>query len=156
MNSATTERCSEVSAGFVLPPGVPPTFLCSACLSIFSGDPALFETRDELRDRWEANTFTHHDTLETFLSAAKEGCYVCSRVNEVQRDRIEGALQADLGGDKARSQSLFSTYEFHLGRNMEFKDREAEFGINLDLPDQRGYVRFLLFRFDGIFLSMST
>lgn len=152
MSSESAESRQAVTNDEFLLAGVLPTLLCSACLCIFSGDPARFEYRDEMTGGWNQNTFSHHDTLGSFQASVKEGCYVCSRVNAQMRDQIEDALEVDYHGDACLWELPFSTYDMALGYSMEASIGEAELVIYIKLPNRsRGkhHMEFLLFSSDG-------
>jgi len=152
MSSNFTESSRRATNCVALSPGVHPTLLCSACLCIYVGDPARFESKDETSGSWRSNVFSHHDTLRTFQIAAKDGCYICSRLDALLREQFEDALQSKIYEDESKWDSPASTYQISLGTLMEGGRREAELRIDVKFSNcrsGRGCIEFLLFSSKG-------
>jgi hypothetical protein len=152
MSSNFTESSRRATNCVALSSVVHPTLLCSACLCIYVGDPARFENKDDTSGSWRSNVFSHHDTLRAFQTAAKEGCYICSRLDALLRDQFEDALQSKIYEDESKWNSPASTYEISLGTLMEGGWREAELRIAVKFSNcrpGRDYIEFLLFSSNG-------
>jgi len=151
MSSNFTQSNRRATDCVALSLGVHPTLLCSACLCIYVGDPARFENKNDTSGSWRSNVFSHHDTLRAFQTAAKEGCYICSRLDALLRDQFEDALQSKIYEDKSKWNYPASTYEISLGTLMEGGHREAELRIAIKFSNcpLRDYIEFLLFGSNG-------
>jgi hypothetical protein len=136
---------SSKDPSFCVPysPRVQDTSLCSACLSIFEGDLARFESKNANGHGRRPRKFLHHASPKAFKTAAGKGCYICSQF-VTKLEELEG-VQPEIYDDESEWDMPASKYQLIHGQPIS-SNGEAELQIYVKFASGISYcLEFVLF-----------